>query len=377
MMMVMVVVGMVAPAMQAENFMLVGDASYAIDTLVYPHQVGPGLTAAKYDLPDMPLKISVMDMDVTNPYINMETCLGNDKSPSCERPTKMAERKSYAGHEVVGAINGDFFMTSPASEVGIPVSGQVTNGELMVSPHNRACFILDEQRNPFIDRLNFSGTVTGDSVSFDLKFVNRMRKAYESIADNISVLYTNHYGTTTYTYSEEGTMVLLSPAEGAFSWRANGSERCVVDSIFDAVGAATIPTGKAILWLKGTYAEYAAKIAVGSTLTLGFSTTLASGITPASPLDEVVGGSNHIILLNGELQEDWTERHPRTFIAFNEDSTHIYYVVVDGRQQGSVGCTLSEASGILLAIGAHHAINLDGGGSSVLMVNGDIVNSPT
>jgi hypothetical protein len=53
----------------------IGDKAYDVDTLIFPHLVGPGVTAAKYDIPAMPLKVSVVEMDLTNPYITMETCL--------------------------------------------------------------------------------------------------------------------------------------------------------------------------------------------------------------------------------------------------------------------------------------------------------------
>lgn len=36
---------------------------YDVDTLIYPHPVGPGVIFAKYDVPGMPLKVSVMEMD--------------------------------------------------------------------------------------------------------------------------------------------------------------------------------------------------------------------------------------------------------------------------------------------------------------------------
>ena len=126
----------------------VGDKTYEVDTLIFPHLVGPGVTAAKFDLPAMPLKVSVVEMDLTNPYIVMETCLGGDKSVASETPVNMASRNSRPGHEVVAAVNGDFFMTSPTNEVGLPVSGQVRNDELVLSSHNRACFVLDDQQHP-------------------------------------------------------------------------------------------------------------------------------------------------------------------------------------------------------------------------------------
>ncbi len=59
------------------------------------------------------------------------------------------------------------------------------------------------------------------------------------------------------------------------------------------------------------------------------------------------------------------ERHPRTAIGVDQTGRRLIAVVIDGRQPGwSVGVTLPELADLMLAHGAHNAINLDGGGSS-------------
>jgi exopolysaccharide biosynthesis protein len=71
------------------------------------------------------------------------------------------------------------------------------------------------------------------------------------------------------------------------------------------------------------------------------------------------------------------ERHPRSAVGLREDGS-LLFVVVDGRQAGlSVGMTLPELAAFLKEQGAHDAYNLDGGGSSTLIVNGQIMNSPS
>ena len=360
----------------ARDQWVIGDKAYDVDTLVFPHLVGPGVTAAKYDIPALPLKVSVTEMDLTNPYIVMETCLGGDKSVATETPVKMATRNTRPGHEVVAAVNGDFFMTAPTNEVGLPVSGQVRSQELVLSSHNRACLVLDGNNRPYIDRLSFTGKVTGGDHSFALNLVNRMRYAYEDIAANQSFLFTRSYGPVTYDGSSSGKMVLLRPAEGAFAWRANGTEHCVIEGIFDAQGSTTIPDGKAILWLKGTYANQTSWMNVGDVLDISFGLTLNNGPKDID-IHQLIGGSNHIIMQNGQFKEDWAERHPRTAIGFNADSTRLYFVVVDGRHMTSVGVTLKEMKGIFDALGAVNAVNLDGGGSSCMVVNDEVLNHPS
>ena len=354
----------------------IGDKAYEVDTLIFPHLAGPGVIAAKYDIPDLPLKVSVVEMDLTNPYIVMETCLGGEKSVACETPVSMATRNTRPGHEVVSALNGDFFMTSPTNEVGLPLSGQVRNDELVLSSHNRACLVLDDENRPYIDRLTFSGRVTGGEHSFALNLVNRMRYAYENIATNQSFLFTRSYGPVTYDASNSGKMVLLRPAGEPFSWKANGVERCVIEDIFDAQGSTTIPDGKAILWLKGSYANQTSWMNVGDELEISFSLTLNNGPQDVN-IHQLIGGSNHIIMQNGEFMEDWAERHPRTAIGFNADSTRLYFVVVDGRHMTSVGVTLKEFKGIFDALGAVTAVNLEGGGSSGILANDEVLNHPS
>ena len=360
----------------ARDQWVIGDKAYEVDTLIFPHLAGPGVIAAKYDIPALPLKVSVVEMDLTNPYIVMETCLGGDKSVACETPVSMATRNTRPGHEVVSALNGDFFMTSPTNEVGLPLSGQVRNDELVLSSHNRACLVLDDENRPYIDRLTFSGRVTDGEHSFALNLVNRMRYAYENIATNQSFLFTRSYGPVTYDASNSGKMVLLRPLEGEFTWKANGLEHCVIEDIFDAKGSTTIPDGKAILWLKGTYANQTSWMNVGDELDISFSLTLNNGPQDVN-IHQLIGGSNHIIMQNGEFMEDWAERHPRTAIGFNADSTRLYFVVVDGRHMSSVGVTLKEFKGIFDALGAVTAVNLDGGGSSCILANDEVLNHPS
>lgn len=354
----------------------IGDKAYDVDTLIFPHLVGPGVTAAKYDIPALPLKVSVTEMDLTNPYMVMETCLGGEKSVACETPVNMATRNTRPGHEVVAAVNGDFFMTSPTNEVGLPLSGQVRGGELVLSSHNRACLLLDENQHPYIDRLTFTGQVNSGNTTFPLNLVNRMRYAYENIAANQSILFTRSYGPVTYDGSTSGKMIILKPAEEPFRWAANGVEQCVIESIVDAQGSMAIPDGKAILWLKGTYANYADQLAEGDVLSISFRLTLNNGPSDVN-INQLIGGSNHIIMQDGQFMEDWAERHPRTAIGFNADSTRLYFVVVDGRHLTSTGVTLLEMKGIFDALGAVNAVNLDGGGSSCMVVNDEVINHPS
>lgn len=67
---------------------------------------------------------------------------------------------------------------------------------------------------------------------------------------------------------------------------------------------------------------------------------------------------------------------PRTAIAQRKDGA-ILMLVIDGRQKGSLGATLRQVQDILLNNGAYNAFNLDGGASTTMVYNGNVVNSPS
>jgi hypothetical protein len=75
---------------------------------------------------------------------------------------------------------------------------------------------------------------------------------------------------------------------------------------------------------------------------------------------------------------DWAaERHPRTAVGMDAARTKLWIVVVDGRREGAAeGMTLPELAGLLRALGAESAMNLDGGGSSVMVIRGATVSRP-
>jgi hypothetical protein len=81
------------------------------------------------------------------------------------------------------------------------------------------------------------------------------------------------------------------------------------------------------------------------------------------------------------LKDNATKPMPRTVIAVNQDSTRLWMVIVDGRQEFySEGITLAELGEFLIEQGADRAINLDGGGSSALAIEqrgkATVLNSP-
>ena len=68
--------------------------------------------------------------------------------------------------------------------------------------------------------------------------------------------------------------------------------------------------------------------------------------------------------------------NPRTAIGMIEPG-HYVMVVSDGRTSESEGLTLYELAEIMQELGCTEAYNLDGGGSSTMYYNGEVINNPT
>ena len=67
-------------------------------------------------------------------------------------------------------------------------------------------------------------------------------------------------------------------------------------------------------------------------------------------------------------------RNPRTFIG-TKRTGELVLGVIDGRQAISVGATLDETAAVAKSLGLWNSINLDGGGSSTMVVEGAVINS--
>ena len=89
------------------------------------------------------------------------------------------------------------------------------------------------------------------------------------------------------------------------------------------------------------------------------------------------------LLIDGEIAVDASDEvgrakasNPRTAIGI-VDELHYLFVVSDGRTSASEGLSLLELAQVLQELGAKTAYNLDGGGSSTMVFQGQVVNNPT
>jgi hypothetical protein len=342
-------------------------AQVRFDTLaVLP--VGPGMTHWRLGAPLVPWTVNLLEIDLRNPYLSVETAKANDRLAGYERTSSMAARRSTPGHTVIGAVNGDFY-----GGTGIPINIQVAQGEVLRGPGGTSAIGFTAADDPFIRIVSLSGSVREGTSVIPLAGVNQTRGT-----DQL-VLYNRYMGASTGT-NAFGAEALVRTVNG---WMANDTVLLVVENVVSGVGNMAIPAGKGVLSGHGT-----AQTWINGILQAGDTVRLYQRVSPApGRVKEMLGGFPKIVsggidyVDQGYVEEGGPshtyERHPRTAIGFNADSSKLYFFTVDGRQTTSAGMTLHEVAAFLLGWRVHTAINLDGGGSTTMVVRGTVVNSPS
>ena len=103
------------------------------------------------------------------------------------------------------------------------------------------------------------------------------------------------------------------------------------------------------------------------------------------PAEDVIGGVPQLIR-EGKIAITWESeksskafvetRHPRTAVAKLKDGKFLM-ITVDGRSESSGGIGLEDLAKLLLEFGGTDAMNLDGGGSTTMFLDGKVVNKPS
>ncbi len=124
---------------------------------------------------------------------------------------------------------------------------------------------------------------------------------------------------------------------------------------------------------KGMPAEVNVRVvnADGAPLTLWNEMPHILGSTPLLMKDGQVVAS-----LREKMSAFYAQRHPRTAVSVHEDGD-LLFITVDGRQKQAQGFTMLELAAYMQKLGATDALNLDGGGSTAMVIGDEVVNEPS
>lgn len=389
----------------------IGSVTYNTDTLNY-EEVSAGVKWLKFKIPEFVngfgtlgkgLVVNSLEVDISQPGNKLEVCPASQATwGNVERPSVMYSRKlkeyTSSGSRPIAVINGDFFLLSSGNNTGYayinnrPIGAEISNGMVVQTPFSSSAsgFIIRDDGTPgYSSNISFSGQVTAGNETFPLKEVNGYANAGELVLFNNLA---NSYPTdSAFVWSPHvSTMVSLTHPKGG--WRVNDAMEFTVTGI-DYDIATTIPAaspykgkdfnGQGAVLVGNASAGNSSKTFLGK-LNIGDKVNVKmdikiNGNSVSDKYLNIVGfDGNGAILQNGSPVNTWNEAHPRTAIGYSQDGKKIYMIVIDGRQNNfSVGATTGQVGAIMKALGAYTAINLDGGGSSCMVINGNVKNSPS
>jgi hypothetical protein len=334
-----------------------------------------------------PFTINVIEVDLHRRDVAIAAMRAFDSLRGRESTSGMVARRKAAGTPVIAAVNADFFdLKTGENENNQVIDGVVVKGvPITDSPYDslhtvHSQFGMTCDGRPMIDRFVFSGVVLTPPPAravLPLDAVNfHPRK-------DATVLYTVAYGVTPAdsggSLTIEVPLRIVGQAGDTILLQSTGAPR--------SGGGTMIHSGEAVLAGSGASAEVLRRLA-GS---LGVTTRLrvVAGFTPRrGRLCTLVGGWPRLVIdgqsiadsvdrIEGTFPRFSSTRHPRTGVGFSRDSSTLYLITVDGRSESSSGMSLAEFASLMQALGVRQGLNLDGGGSTTLVLRGQVVNHPS
>ena len=308
----------------------------------------------------VPRRVFVLKIDLTRPELRAHTVKAKNRLRGLA--TLSAVVHSFRQEKVVAAINADFF-----NKTGFPVNVQVQRGEPLTEPISYPVFGFTTSGKPFVKRLKFDGKFLTPRGDFPVGGINRQWKTDE-------LVYFNSFFGDSVLANPWGISILLKPLQ---PWK-NGCRTFLVDRLVHTRRLA-IPANRAVLIGHRKARNWLEKhVKAGDRVTLKFRfPPLKEGVRDAA-------GGLPQILKNGRYLEKFRKkgftwkRHPRTAVGISRDEKTMIWAVVDGRQPGySFGMTLRELADFMKTQGAYNAINLDGGGSSTMIIENRLINRPS
>ena len=356
--------------------------------------ITPGIDYQKFQLPD-PNNVFVVRMDRSNTALTLESSIAQGKlAQGAETVSEMYARYDQAlnywggssnpptwglRNQVVVAINGAYFGND-----AIPQGGQVYSGWYAKryddwGGYTGFAWKLDRRafiggcvlHNPEDQLITYPSTGNTQQITH----VNTTR------GSNELVLYTPQYNTRTGTNSS-GVEVVVEMSRPTLILPTPAYASGFVQQIRQNGGDSLIPFNSIVLSASGTAAQTLLQnVQTGSEIRVSQEITDCPGNDPQSWTKTFAAIQGHYIFLaDGQINEyeddpgaTWPD--PRTAIAYNDQ--YIFFIVVDGRElYHSIGMTIGQLGEFSRdVLGATWGVAEDGGGSSTMVINGQVVNN--
>lgn len=365
--------------------------------------IADGIDYQEFVLTDPLVHIHVARMNRNNPNLILDSMLGQGRlSGGVEQVSGMAERYDQSlttwgdgfgdRSDVVVAINGYYF-GSPNEDAGIPWNGQFQNG------WHAKRFFYENGAEPWPSGFGFladRSLLIGNSMIYQtdkqyIDFESGATQFFQGInrerGSNDLVIYTPQYDRTTLT-NDNGVEVIVQMIQPVTIALARNAILGTVLDIRENQGNSPIAFDQIVISASGTAANTLLNnLEIDEDdATPGVQIAIAQKINDAASNDwqgafSGMGIAFHF--LSDRVVNPFTNnpqavvQDPRTAIAYEND--YVFFIVADGRDPGvSEGMTIEQLGDFAKdQLGATDGFSLDGGGSSTMWVDGQVVNTPS
>ncbi len=294
--------------------------------------------------------------------VRLDVVHAMDSAIGTETTSSLAKR-----HNAVAAINAGFFRLDNSIFAGDNVGYLTIDGYVWSEPtmERGAIGIINRRKKTevFLDRWRFAGYLrlkSGDRPDV-LMGLNREINGDEVVA------YTPAFGT-------------LAPR--------TGDVRLVIRKgrvVGECLDTCEIPKNGFVLVGNGARSNILKQLKTGDRVQTVWDIVSKNNAYPAYRIEDAVAGVP-LLIRDGKIDITWKEekaskdfvetRHPRTAVANLKDGKFLM-LTADGRSEASAGIDLYDLADFLLELGAVDALNLDGGGSTTMVLDDKVVNHPS
>ena len=380
-------------------------------------QVASGITFYDCDCLNTPLKVHILEIDLSNPAVEVTPSYANDCVPNPngnnnsnngfkirETLSQLCARKRSEGHNIVAGINTGFFDSNDGISRGFHIEeGEpvyINNPSVVKGLPNHSWGItVFTDGTASVGKKGFKGRLRTANQEFEWCSMNDTIMRHTSASYQIN-LYDSHYKqyphpshTNLTNKLAKNALYVIAEYVDAPMTVNNGYAAAKIISISDGRDQALanppyITSDKQVgISLSGAKADaFSALVSVGSTvefrcdLTIEGETTRPIYTQNSSMFHMLKDGVNNLSSLPSN--HDPAARDPKTFPVVSQHKKTLWLVQVDGRQ-GWYSCGICPDEMVVLAkkLGGYNMTNVDGGGSSVMWVydsaagKGQVVNS--
>jgi exopolysaccharide biosynthesis protein len=320
------------------------------------------------------VNMNILRLDLKK--IRLDVHHAKDAAIGTEKTSSIATR-----HGAFAAINAGFFRLDKSEFAGDPAGILQIDGELLSeSEKDRAALAIYNGRKRTKVYFGLANSHAWVSISpnfssLTVDGINREPKADEAI------LFTKEFGKLPIS-SQNVLKIILSRCRFT----------CGRAKISEDKEATSVPTDGYVFALYGKSAVLLTDD-LKKKLTDDFLSVIVSNISKfvgkkerrIEEADDITNGVS-LLVRNRKIQLTWEQektnkafvetRHPRTAVAKLKDGKFLM-ITVDGRSEASGGIGLQDLAEYMLSLGAVDAMNLDGGGSTTMFVDGKVVNKPS